>query len=340
MAASTALCLAFACGRSIDLSATPEIDAGNDAAFGEDAGDAGTTPPPPDGSPDASSFVIGDQPNVTAIALDSDNVYWATNVPNGGIFRCPKTGNCPTPLLVGGRDRPGAIATFAHKVYWTEKSSRGIHWTLVDSPSASEPEMAADRTPGGPIALDDAGVYMLDGDDAGQNVSRCLFSDLTCKSHANNTGAPPTAITASGGAAFFTSFGAGELRRVYPGLAIEDMIVDRTAGATHVAATPDDPWIYFVNEKTSRIHRANRTKPNNQTTETVAEGNNPQLIAVDGTNVYWTSTSDQWLRSCVGGPLCEVKKLLDGHHIGALAADASGVWFSSLDDQTVRHFVP
>lgn len=343
MALATALALAFACGHEIDLSATPTPDAADDttAADAASGSDAPSSLNPEGAAPDASFEVVEGQPNVTAIGLDSKNVYWATNVPDGGIFKCPKDGACSgSPLLLGARDRPGSIATFNDRVYWTEKNSSSIQSCGIDTCNISQP-LNAGRSKGGPIAIDEAGVYMIDGDDAGLGVSRCQYS-TQCTSTATSNGGPPTQIAAGGGQVFFTAWEHGELRRLYPdSLAIEDVITDRFRGTTYLAVMRNRQWIFFVNELSNEIRRADGTKGSNMvSSEVYYNQSEPRLIAVDDNYVYWSSRTDDKLRSCPIAKCEQPRTLAQGVKIGAIAVDSSGVWFSNLDDESIRHIGP
>jgi hypothetical protein len=64
---------------------------------------------------------------VTNLALDDANVYWAERL-EGTIVAAPRSGG-PSRVLASERGLPGAIAADADSLYWVEKRSESL-WTV------------------------------------------------------------------------------------------------------------------------------------------------------------------------------------------------------------------
>lgn len=326
----------LACGNELNLELPSSVVYPSDAAYVTDVYAA--TPPGFDSSAEVgppTMFVAG-QRNVTAIALDDDHVYWTTSVADGRVYACPKSGCGDFPSITEPRDRPGPIAVFQKRVFWTERASPDLHWCDYADGGCVPKTMDAKRASGGPIALDDAGVYVLDLENA-SDLTRCTY-DGSCTKIPDVDGGGPTRVATGGGEVFFTDYTTGQVRRLSRATsAVSDLVTDPVPGVKSLAVTPSGDAIFFVNEKALRIERAARTKLSPQAAEIVLNAR-AELIAVDDERVYWTDT-DGYLSTC-RMEACTPVVLVTGYRIGALAVDSSGVWFSTLDDDALQRISP
>lgn len=335
--AGNVVALAVACDNelNLDLTTSPATGyGGSDGSPGYDSSLPSTGTVLGDAGP-ATLFTSG-QPNVTSIALDDDNVYWVTNDPDGGVFSCPKAGCTEEPPLLVRRARPSSIGTFDKRLYWTENGSPNLYRCDAKSCETSITAIDAKHAFGGQIALDDAGVYIVDGADAG-TLTKCMY-DATCTVVDNPDGGAPTRVATGGGEVFFTVFETGHVRHFSPSTPIaEDLpITDPTRGVRDLAVSPSGGFVYFVNEETSRIHRVTRTSSSTKTE--VFSNQKARLIVADESNIVW-SDADGYVSSCASvGIGCTPSLLLGSFRVGALVRDPSSnaLWFSSLFDDTLR----
>jgi hypothetical protein len=104
------------------------------------------------------TVLASSQASPFGIAVDSLDVYWTTDVPNGGVFRCAigGCGGSPT-TLVTGQPAPDAIVVDSANIYWAnnggdvmECAKSACSTTLItlasSQGSASSNNMAVDRT--------------------------------------------------------------------------------------------------------------------------------------------------------------------------------------------------
>jgi hypothetical protein len=271
---------------------------------------------------------------IRAMTMDNENVYWASY---SAIHRVPKCGGTPT-TVVAQTEVPFSIAIDAPHLYWSAIGSFGAGSVLRVSLSGGAPSTIASGTGLQGIALGATSVYW----GADSNVLQMPLAGGKATKFATRQNSP-YAIAVDAQDIFWTD--AGEYDESDPNGSIMKASIDGGAPVT-LAARRSLPssivvsgsWVYWVDDGTPSALA--KVSVNGGTTTTLAsfEPLTSASLAVDGTNIYWTTyvgpstttpgTSGQIMRMPLGGGA--ITTLASGQNMpSCVAVDATSVYWAT-----------
>jgi hypothetical protein len=287
------------------------------------AADGADTGPACDGPCPAEDLATG-LPQATAITLDGQNVYFASEGGNTPIQQCPKTGCGGAPILLGTGYAfgIGVVGGFVHwgdfsngKVWrcaiggcggnptaiaLNQTSIRGvatdgvkIYWSANNNllgcdPAACTPQVVRAGT-GAVLDMDVHQATVLYVDSASSNVYACATPTCTTPLL---LGAGTHDVSAFGGKAFW---GTGATNLIVAcsiaGCGGSPQTIGTSFAPTHPAS--DGSFVYFRDDLSFKIYRCPATgcAAGAEIFASDQHGQPGGNLAIDGTHVYWTTAS-------------------------------------------------
>ena len=233
-----------------------------------------------------------------ALAVDSTNVYWVNE--GGSIVKAPLAGGPPI-TLASGQPNPQAIAIDSTNVYWVTNVTGVAQNAVLKMPlhGGAISTLATGLDPRG-IAVDTTSVYWTDGTRGGGRVWKVPISGVP-------DGGSPTLIATA----------------------------KRPAGPTSILV--DSSSVYWTEVPTSGAGTVLKAPLDGGTAQTLASGQFPIAMAVDGTSLYWTN---EWGG---GGSVTKVPvsggtpvTIATGILPSGIAVDSTGVYWGDTSAGTVN----
>ncbi len=333
----------FGCGGELAVDHIPPYDGGAVDASAEGGGDAAQAhdsgPPKPldcshvasclDGGCDAAPpqqpiALVKGQPNVTGVATDGTNVFWAANQAVGSIMECASAGCGGTPSVFGSALNPLAVAVDGASVYWLNGPSGAIMKCSASGCGAPTSVLSGLWNPWNTFGVGDGHVYFAV---MGGPLQSCPESGCT----AYATLAPVSALGAVtvGGANVFWRDGNGDVLACDAVSCVSPTkLASGQGGFGGIAANACAA--YWTNTLTGSVMTCPSTGCANGPIA-LASGQSsfgPGPIAVDDSGVYWASGSG--IMTCELGGCAQPRIVaLPVGSATAIALDASNVYWAT-----------
>jgi hypothetical protein len=313
----------------------PSKDGGDgDAGAGHDA------PSAPDGcATGCTGPLASNQANPRAIAIDGNNVYWANQGVSGGdgsIVSIPKSGGTPV-TLASGLSAPTALSVRTGYVYWTDQGDGMVMRAQVGAANSGQSIAFGQSSPTG-IGTDDTNVYWTNGGTGSDGTlqKEPLDGGTATTLAANLLGPGQLAIDAYNayfaldtGGIVYTSLAGGD--------SIHDLAYDGMGGVP-AQVTVYGTQVFWTDLTTNAVYQSSTDGGGAQS---IAGGTQPEGIATDGVNVYFTDRGSGAIGSGsvdkvpVGGGGSSTVAPSQSYAWG-VAVDATYVYWTAAIDGTVN----
>jgi hypothetical protein len=278
-------------------------------------------------APIATAIATG-QANPIGIVVDTSNVYWVDDVPEGSVMTVAASGATKPVSLVSGVDKPFSFVLAPPLIYltcdndttaistlplgggslsvitqgtdvsqrWITKLGDDVYWTnVVDDGIWMYAVEAGDAGPNEPITgLSGPSQIAADVsgiywvDQSGANVMKATLAGTDVTLLATS-GAGPTYLAIDDKNVYWTASTSGEVRSVSKGGGASTLISGGEGGPAGVAV--DSEYVYWADASDGRIRRASIGGA--PTVDTITAGQKePTSIAVAEGAVYWTNVGD------------------------------------------------
>jgi hypothetical protein len=236
------------------------------------------------------------------IAVDANNVYFTTDVPDGSVYECPLSGCSGKPVvLASGLASPARIVVQSDTVYWANYLGGSIDSCPVNGCTDGKPSVLAmgQEDPTG-IAVYGDFVYWTNSAFSGVgSVRKC-----PTKGGATTTLAPheiaPETVAVDGSGVYWVGAGgdggSGELKFCALDGGEPTPLVKDQSGAFFVTLFQGS--VYWSDQTPSGFVRS-CSEPTCATITSVASPDKPAEVAVDASGIYWVSyVSDGTIQKC------------------------------------------
>jgi hypothetical protein len=285
-----------------------------------DDGQVSDSPPPENGpcSAGASPVLLASVKGAKGIAVDSTNVYWTTyGYGVAAVMKCA-VGGCgggPT-IVASGLALPTWIAVDSANIYWTDVSGNENAVMKCAVGGCAQPTILVKYGSGGSggIALDSTSIYWSNLMYQPGTIAECSLTG--CMSSYSDTGAPPTMVIVLEAITGLGAIAVDHSKNLYfTDDNIRGSLIEKCA-----------PGAYLDGGALISVPCLARIVLAQQTTSPFVP-----RIAVDGTNVYWTTWAGTVLKCAVNGCNDQPTVLASGQSSPtAIAVDATSVYWTTL----------
>lgn len=275
-----------------------------------------------------------------AIAVDSTNVYWTNltsrNPSNGTLVKVLKDKSSGTSTVASGQE-VGTVALDETHIYWTGRI--GSDGRLLRVPKAGGPTeyLAINQADPIGIAIDTTSVYWTD---AGRgNVLKRSKTDPAAPAVTIASAQQRPWLLALGANFIYWTNRAGEavMRAPKDGSGTPQMVAQAIGDVFGIAV--DDSWVFWRDAGTDKQGRLMRASLDGSHVQLMAAttGEGPRFLAIDETNVYWTSGSNTEGSIVTGlkegGGIVELAIRQPGPR--GIAVDDTDVYWSNFSGATI-----
>jgi hypothetical protein len=228
------------------------------------------------------------------LAVDATYVYWSSSGVTDSVFRKKLADASMPELLANNQKRPREVAIanagMFTGVVWANNGLADLGAAIQGAKAPGMPAPVATSTKDGlySVAVVDTKVFWLNRDEG-----ELWAADLTSMADPAMKGVKlasllgkPWDLVAETAFVYYTTYDAGEVRRVPAGGGTQKTLVKGLGNPTGIAI--DSNYVYFAAENSGTISRV--VKDGSSAPVVLATGQlNPAHVAVDDKFVYWTS---------------------------------------------------
>jgi hypothetical protein len=226
----------------------------------------------------------------SGLAVDGNNVYWASFQTPGTVRRRSLAGGSPV-TLASNQDMPLGLSVSASNVYWVNRVSAGSVRTVSIGGGAAS-QLATGLFPED-VVIDATHCYWTNGGDAGPpgngSVRKTPLAGGTAQTLASNQRGPSD-LMLDATHVYWTNYGdgaagAGTVRKVPRNGGTVVTLASNRTGAAGLAV--DGSNVYWTDLEGGTV---SSVSVNGGTVTTLATGQDlPRFIALDASHIYWTT---------------------------------------------------